>query len=767
MIKTVTSNSLFKTILLGGILSLFTNQTNAQVSLTTIGTPYIQNFDGLANTGTGLSIAIPGWTIFETGANANQFYVTGTGSSATGDTYSYGSAASSERALGSIASTNLLSSYGASFVNNTGGYITDLGIEYQGEQWRSGDVLNVKDSLVFEYSLDATSLSTGTWTPVTALNFKSPITTAAAGLLDGNLIANQAIVSGSINALAIPAGATFWVRLKDINISGADDGLSVDNFVLVPSFMPRLNIMDVTAMEGSTGTTAFNFYAYLSVPAGAGGVTFDITTLDNTAIAPADYATQTVTATIPQGANTYTFTVLVNGDGTQELNEDFNVTISNVTNALLEDGVGLGTIVNDDIIPPSITAQPENFTACNGSNAMFMSQAFGDPTPTVQWQVSTNGGALWTDIPSQTTDMLMFTASISENGNMYRSIYTNSEGADTSYEATLFVNPTYNLNVTDSVCNNGSYQFPDGTIINNITSMVSHTSNLTTTIFGCDSIINTTVNVNPVYNLNETATVCEGNNFTFPDGTIATSINTQLFHTSNLTSIYGCDSIINTTVNVNMIDSVYTTATICAGDSIYFHGTYLITPNTYYFDTTNVVGCDSVIILDLFINQIPSASFTTTTNGSTVDFLSTSTGGTVSFWTFGDNDSSTLLSPTHVYSADGIYTACLSISSIYGCVDTACAQINIQTISLKQLNNVNEVSVFPNPAHDKLSVEFAAEINVAKVSMVNMIGEQVLTQSLNSKANVIELNLSSIEAGVYYLLIENGTERIVRKVIVE
>jgi len=828
MIKTITSNSLFKTIALGGILSLFSNQTNAQVSLTTIGSPYIQNFDGLANTGTGLTFAIPGWSIFETGTNANQLYSASTGSSNSGETYSFGAAASSDRALGSLASGSLLSSYGASFINNTGSYITDLGIEYQGEQWRSGDVLDVKDSLVFEYSTDATSLSTGTWIPVTSLNFKSPITTAAAGLLDGNLGANQSIVSGSITNLAIPIGATVWVRLKDVNITGSDDGLSVDNFVLVPSFMPRLNIMDVTVMEGATGTTAFNFYAYLSVPAGAGGVTFDITTTDNTALAPGDYVTNTLTTqTIPQGANTYTFVVLVNGDGTQELNEDFFVNVSNVSNALLEDGVGLGNIINDDIIPPSITMQPENFTACNGSMAMFLSQAFGDPTPTVQWQISTNGGALWTDIPFQTTDMLMFTATISENGNMYRSVYTNSEGADTSYEATLFVNPTYNLNVTDSVCNNASYQFPDGTIINNITSTVSHTSNLTTAMFGCDSIINTTINVNPIYNVSENAGVCMGGDYTYPDGTIHTNITADESYISNLQTLLGCDSIVTTNLTVNPYSQITANSgnvqacgdvaadfgIVATGNNNTYQwfydlvggsdfglidGTYteinfdtdtmtiqqLLTGNynNYYVycEVTNEFGCMTRSDNDTIIaNELPVVDFDYLSDGMITnvcadmnDTLALSGGFPLGGVYSGPMVFNDTLRAFTLYNTSGAGNYEFEYS--YVDVVTGCSNTAIDTLFIDWCMGINDqdnlsmnVNLFPNPAHNKLSIEFATEVNSAKISLVNVIGQIVLTESINSRTSKVELNLSSIETGVYYLLILNGAERTVKKVIVE
>jgi hypothetical protein len=81
------------------------------------------------------------------------------------------------------------------------------------------------DRLNFEYSLDATSLTTGNWTAVTALNFVAPITTAPTGTLDGNSSANRTSVSSNIGSLSIAIGGTVWIRWTDFNASGADDGL--------------------------------------------------------------------------------------------------------------------------------------------------------------------------------------------------------------------------------------------------------------------------------------------------------------------------------------------------------------------------------------------------------------------------------------------------------------------------------------------------------------------------------------------------------------
>ena len=110
-----------------------------------------------------------------------------------------------------------------------------------------------------------------------------------------------------------------------------------------------LSINDVSASEGNSGTTAFDFTVSLSLPAGAGGVTFDIATADDTASSSSDYVANSLTGqTIPAGSTSYTFSVTVNGDTTPEPDETFFVNVTNVTGANVADGQGTGTIQNDD-----------------------------------------------------------------------------------------------------------------------------------------------------------------------------------------------------------------------------------------------------------------------------------------------------------------------------------------------------------------------------------------------------------------------------------
>jgi len=201
---------------------------------------YAQDFDTLASTTSTTSAILPsGWMLLETGTAADATYAVGTGSSNSGNTYSFGLAGSTERALGGLLSGSLTPVFGASFVNQSTRAVLQVDIRYTGEQWRLGTTGRaVPDRLDFQYSTDATSLTTGTWADANALDFIAPTTVGTVGALNGNAAANSAAVSGTLAGLSLAPTQTLWIRWSDFNASGADDGLAVDNFSLTATLAP-------------------------------------------------------------------------------------------------------------------------------------------------------------------------------------------------------------------------------------------------------------------------------------------------------------------------------------------------------------------------------------------------------------------------------------------------------------------------------------------------------------------------------------------------
>jgi len=236
------------------------------------GAVYTQDFNTLASAG-GSTITPTGWLFSESGTNANASYNTGNGGGNGGDTYSFGTDAS-DRAFGGLRSGSLTPTVGAKVQNNTGATISSLQIAYRGEQWRLGST-GRNDRLDFQISLNATSLTTGTWTDIDGLDFIGPLSSGGTGAKDGNDPTNYQEYTFTINGLSIPAGNVFYIRWLDQDAAGADDGLAIDDFSLAPGCTPPSNqptllnlVPSLTSISGSftaadPGTTAADAYLVL------------------------------------------------------------------------------------------------------------------------------------------------------------------------------------------------------------------------------------------------------------------------------------------------------------------------------------------------------------------------------------------------------------------------------------------------------------------------------------------------------------------------
>jgi len=185
-------------------------------------------------------------------------------------------------------------------------------------------------------------------------------------------------------------------------------------------------------------------------------------------LTPPKITTQPVNQTVTAG-QTATFTAAATGSPTPtvqwQVSTDGGVTFSNVSGAtsttlsfttvLSQSGnryravftnsagtatTTAATLTVNSPTPPTITTQPANQTVIAGQTATFTAAATGSPTPTVQWQVSTDGGMTFSNVSGATSTTLSFTTALSQSGNRYRAMFTNSAGTATTTAATLTVN---------------------------------------------------------------------------------------------------------------------------------------------------------------------------------------------------------------------------------------------------------------------------------------------------------------------------------------
>ena len=135
---------------------------------------------------------------------------------------------------------------------------------------------------------------------------------------------------------------------------------------------------------------------------------------------------------IPMATNTtYTTPVLQYSDDAIQYRAVFTNAfgVANTTAAVIQ--------VND---APAVTLNPTSVTKMTGTTATFTAAASGDPVPTIQWQVSTNGGSTFTNISGATS--LSYTTpavATSDDGKQYRAVFTNAAGTVNSSAAALTV----------------------------------------------------------------------------------------------------------------------------------------------------------------------------------------------------------------------------------------------------------------------------------------------------------------------------------------
>lgn len=242
----VRTRNRFDLISLAGLLIVvfvYAQAASAQVSITTLGVPYTQNFDTLPASGSATwtnNSTIPGWFHARTGTGTT--IVANNGSSNAGNLYSYGTGTDTDRAIGSLGSGNAAIGnmfWGVRLQNNSGATITQLVISYTGEQWRNSAA--AAQTISFSYLVGSPTV-TGSLAEfqtagvaVPPLDFTTPITGGAASALDGNLAANRTVISFTLNALNIPNGTEVMLRWSDPDHTGADHGFGIDDFSVTPN----------------------------------------------------------------------------------------------------------------------------------------------------------------------------------------------------------------------------------------------------------------------------------------------------------------------------------------------------------------------------------------------------------------------------------------------------------------------------------------------------------------------------------------------------
>ena len=179
---------------------------------------------------------------------------------------------------------------------------------------------------------------------------------------------------------------------------------------------------------------------------------------------------------------------------------------------------------------------------------------------------------------------------------IYPVTLTTMYGCDSTIRTTVVVRSSYDILVDTSICVGSSYQLPDGQVV---TTEGSYTYNGFTT-FGCDSIIRTTLRLNPVYSSALNVAICLGSSYQLPNGTI---VSTAGIYPCFLQSIYGCDSLITVNLSVGNLITNTVFVNLCQGESYPLPGGgSTTTSGTWSYNTQTPTGCDSTVITNVAVH---------------------------------------------------------------------------------------------------------------------------------------------------------------------
>jgi len=181
--------------------------------------------------------------------------------------------------------------------------------------------------------------------------------------------------------------------------------------------------------------------------------------------------------------------------------------------------------------------------------------------------------------------------------------FSSISGCDSVVKLSLKVNPVYNNTATAIICEGELYEFGSQSL-----TVTGNYTETFTSVSGCDSVVNLTLQVNPIYSTNDALSICEnelpynyhGNNIAV--GTLSGDIN------FNFISSSGCDSIATLSLSVNPVYNESANAEICQGDN-YILGTQTLSTSGTYVETFNSQsGCDSTVTLSLTVNPVYSTT---------------------------------------------------------------------------------------------------------------------------------------------------------------
>ena len=210
-----------------------------------------------------------------------------------------------------------------------------------------------------------------------------------------------------------------------------------------------------------------------------------------------------------------------------------------------------------------------------------------------------------------------------------------------------------------------------------------------------------------------------------------------------LVNTTGCDSIVTLNLTINNSTTNTTSADICNGDSFHFGTQTLTSSGTYIevFSASN--GCDSTVTLNLNVLVLDTS---VSVNNNTL-----AANGLASSYQWIDcNNNAPIVGATNVIftpTQTGNYAVILTQNN---CSDTS-GCYNVVIIGLRNAFS-ESIILYPNPTKDKLFIDYPESLEIKQIRIITVAGAELIRTNTSKLSDGI--NTSSLNAGTYQLILE-------------
>ena len=409
-----------------------------------------------------------------------------------------------------------------------------------------------------------------------------------------------------------------------------------------------------------------------------------------------------------------------------------------------------------DVISACNSYTWRNGTTYHSNNNTALFTVFGTASngcdSTYNLNLTINNSSSGTETVSACQDYTWTANSTTYNSSgTYTATLIAANGCDSTATLNLTINSPSSGTDSQTTCN--TFTWIDGITYTSSNSTATQTLQ---NAAGCDSIVTLNLTINSPSSGTETISACQDYTWTAN----STTYNSSGTYTATLIAANGCDSTATLNLTINSPSSGTDSQTTCNTFTWIDGITYTSSNSTATQTLQNAAGCDSIVTLNLTINNVDVS--TTQTDGTN---LSANAAGGTYQWLDCDNGFTPIPGATgqnYTATVNGNYAVIITKNA---CSDTSDC-ININNVGLNENKEIDALKLYPNPTNGKVTLAISSlKEGQYTFELMDALGRIVSSKIILEKITVIDL--TNYERGVYLIRVSDenrqSTLRVVRK----